>query len=935
MKQADTETAREQRCKNPARRPPWLLLSGLALLGAALNAFPVPLGFGLDLLPGNFAGFLALLLAGSWAAGGVAAVSALPTLLLWGHPWALVIIVAEVLFVGWLLRRRPMPLPLAVSCYWLLPGALLLLLLSQLLIGFDQLSFLLVLMKQAFNGILAAAVAGLLALLLAAHWTFASAPAGWVIGSVRAVLLNTLLVLVLLPLLIFVAVDAGRQRDAIEASIQEHMGHALDMIEADIGEIQLSKQHRLTWLAEYMQQLNHEDRYAAVMARTVDGTLLGAGTSVALGIVELDAQSRLESVRMFGSEAADAGVSRWLSEALPELLLVLPEDGDSELFRMGDALLVIRRVTLEASAPVLLFSMLPLSWLQERLSFMPIRRDLGIFLGRGTERFLAGSPLGCANGVPMDCKPVQELAAWPALSLQSPQQRPGPSAMHEWSGASVWSARMLPDSADVAVTVGYDPQRAIQEYRARLLSHLSLFAVIAMLSFLVAHRVSRVFSLPLESNARAVKRLPDTLQMPRVSSRLLEVDALNHALQGMAEDLQQERRRVLDHGRRMERLVQNAPVVIWGGTQTSPQSMQVSFFSNSLRQMTGHESVADYGAWMALIHPSDRAKAARLSEDLFEQGYSSCELRLRTADGRYIWIYAENAVIDEHEDGGREVVGLWLDISDLKLRQAQLTQSSKLATLGEMATGIAHELNQPLQVIQLAAENALDALGQDDTSVPDAAAVEFARVRLQRVLRQSERAARIVDHMRLFGRRGDEPDALVALDAVVRDALGLLGQQLKSHGIDVRLRVADSAPQVSGQRQLLEQVIVNLLLNARDAIGRRRKVLLADGQLDFMGVIDVCVQPVEQDSVRRVRLSIADNGGGIAEAHLEHVFEPFFTTKELGEGPGLGLSISYGIVRDMSGSIVCRNHDEGACFTIELPAASDEGAGTTTVMGAQ
>jgi signal transduction histidine kinase len=240
-------------------------------------------------------------------------------------------------------------------------------------------------------------------------------------------------------------------------------------------------------------------------------------------------------------------------------------------------------------------------------------------------------------------------------------------------------------------------------------------------------------------------------------------------------------------------------------------------------------------------------------------------------------------------------------LAELRATQAQLIQAGKLAALGELGAGLAHELAQPVSTVQGFAQRILR-----HSQAPIAAHAD----ELQMIVSASQRMARIIDNIRLFSR--DRAPQLEPLDPLtpLEDALLLLGRQLESHDIVVQWseRPAD-LPRVRGDRVQLQQVFLNLLVNARDAldslpVGRPRRIRL-----------DVRRQG------SRLLLSVCDNGPGVASTNEGRIFDPFFTTKHATQGTGLGLSISYGILKSHRGELrYCRASEQGACFTVELPA---------------
>jgi C4-dicarboxylate-specific signal transduction histidine kinase len=237
--------------------------------------------------------------------------------------------------------------------------------------------------------------------------------------------------------------------------------------------------------------------------------------------------------------------------------------------------------------------------------------------------------------------------------------------------------------------------------------------------------------------------------------------------------------------------------------------------------------------------------------------------------------------------------------SDRKEAAAQIIQASKLATLGEMATSVAHELNQPLNVIRMAAGNGRRKISNGTADF------EYLNGKLNRIEEQTARAAAIIDHMRMFGRKAEESPEPVDPRKVVMNALNLMGEQLKLAGIEVVSEFAEDDLFILGHTIQLEQVVLNLLTNARDAI------------VESEGEAKITLRVFSDDE--GVRISAEDTGGGIPEAILPRIFEPFYTTKEMGKGTGLGLSVGYGIIRDMNGTIAAENIDDGARLTITLP----------------
>ncbi|WP_415766396.1 ATP-binding protein [Pseudomonas sp. ZB1P45] len=313
------------------------------------------------------------------------------------------------------------------------------------------------------------------------------------------------------------------------------------------------------------------------------------------------------------------------------------------------------------------------------------------------------------------------------------------------------------------------------------------------------------------------------------------------------------------------------------------------------------------GSWMS--QEQREAFLQRLSRLSPEFPISTAEINLQLPGREHAWwVWSDRGVFDEH---GHllEIQAVGRDNTEVRRAQQQLTQSAKMATLGEMATGLAHEINQPLNVMRMAIVNVLKRLSNGD------AQIDYLTDKLNRIDAQVQRAARVVDHMRVFGRRSEIEQHPFNPAQAIEGTLSLLAEGMRGKGVDLRVSETGFDVQVRGYVDQLEQVLINLMVNARDALLGKR-----EADREFKPWISVYA---ERD-VDSVRLWVEDNGGGIDPRLLERIFEPFFTTKPVGVGTGLGLSVSYGIVENMGGKLSVRNSVEGARFCIELPIAADD-----------
>jgi len=241
---------------------------------------------------------------------------------------------------------------------------------------------------------------------------------------------------------------------------------------------------------------------------------------------------------------------------------------------------------------------------------------------------------------------------------------------------------------------------------------------------------------------------------------------------------------------------------------------------------------------------------------------------------------------------------------ELKSAQEALVQAGKLSALGELAAGVAHELNQPLSGVM--------GFGQElekiiKAKLPDPEALDFAA----EVTKNALRMKKIIQQLREFTRRSVEDFEDVELTAVISDSLKLLEQQFKSRGISVAISTQEKLPRLFCNPFQLEQVFINLATNARDAIE-------AGGR--GSGKIEIVVRRKASDPKRFLEVSFSDDGCGMGTEAKNRALEPFYTTKEVGKGTGLGLSVSYGIISKIHGTIMIESAPgKGTTFLLTLP----------------
>ena len=343
------------------------------------------------------------------------------------------------------------------------------------------------------------------------------------------------------------------------------------------------------------------------------------------------------------------------------------------------------------------------------------------------------------------------------------------------------------------------------------------------------------------------------------------------------------------------RLHGGLPAVIFLREVAPDLSCRVLYRGGDVSKVTGLSAAAlanieDLGS---LAIDAEESASLRLVRAVMEHGEGTLEWPLERPGGAIAWMRTIARVLERRPDGSALVVGYMSDITEERRLAAQGASAAKMATLGEMATGLAHEINQPLAVISMAAENAARSLERKG-----AQGIGDARSRLDRIAQHVARARSIMDHLRIFGRSDEGPLIPIALMEAIEGAKLLVGNQLQLANITLKVDLQSDLPLVRARLVPVEQVLVNLLINARDA-------------LQDAGTAGATIELTAETTDDAVVLRVRDNGPGIPPGIMGRLFEPFFTTKEVGKGTGLGLPICYGIMKGLGGSIEAHNHLEG------------------------
>ena len=348
------------------------------------------------------------------------------------------------------------------------------------------------------------------------------------------------------------------------------------------------------------------------------------------------------------------------------------------------------------------------------------------------------------------------------------------------------------------------------------------------------------------------------------------------------------------------------------GIATTNLHGTITFVNSGMETMLGYSKAELLGRKIYQFYPGGIEGAKRIMSVLREQvNVTSHTMELIAKDGRVVPIRTSATLLYDPDGEPCGTLGIFSDVTaekklenELKQTQANLVQSMKLRALGDLVSGVAHEVNNPL----MAATTMLHVV-QSNPCTPDCRNTR----RLDLIRQCHDRIARIVNHLREFSRQA--PMALSPLDPHVplENALLIIGQQLLNLNIRVERELCPDPPHIMGDANHLEQVFLDLIANARDAMnepGRDRVLSVRSYRDTLNGKPAFCV-------------ALCDTGPGVPPGIRDKIFEPFFTTKELGKGTGLGLPICFGIVEAHGGHIeLVSEPEKGACFIVTIPVAA-------------
>ncbi|MBW2580676.1 MAG: PAS domain S-box protein [Deltaproteobacteria bacterium] len=439
---------------------------------------------------------------------------------------------------------------------------------------------------------------------------------------------------------------------------------------------------------------------------------------------------------------------------------------------------------------------------------------------------------------------------------------------------------------------------------------MTLFAMVAIvgISLTIGLFIQRFVSRPVKHLLEGTERVSaGDLSTPLDISSTNEIGTLAGSFDQMTQRLQISEQELKASEEKYRSLFDNDPNPILVFDRATFQIIDAN-----IRATEKYGYSRDELLQMSFRDLGDPEDAEKIRSSVVEACIILPKIRHRKKDGSIMHVDIHSC---PREHLGEDVIIANIaDITDSIQAEAQLIQASKMATLGEMSAGVAHELNQPLNAIRIGSDLLKKMVARGQNLEPELAGKVSGEIGAQ-----VERAANIINHLREFGRKSDLDELeKVNINKPINDVFTVLGQQLKLRQIMVNLDLDENIPPILGVRNRLEQVFINLVMNARDAIEEKREMTHGEAP---EGVLSI--RSYQEDG--KVVAVVRDNGNGMPESVKEKIFEPFFTTKEVTKGTGLGLSISYGIIKDYEGTIEVESMaGSGTIFKISFPALTTE-----------
>jgi PAS domain S-box-containing protein len=465
-----------------------------------------------------------------------------------------------------------------------------------------------------------------------------------------------------------------------------------------------------------------------------------------------------------------------------------------------------------------------------------------------------------------------------------------------------------------SVQVGVDKEHIEKLISKLRLLFFSFLSVVTVVFFFISHQLSRQITKPISSlidytdqmtkgNFNIISEKNLALNSPGIGSNEDEIGKLTDSFLKMTAEIRNSTSKLVESEKKYRSLFTAGPNSIFVVNRDTFDILDAN-----------QRAVELFGYTRKELQGMSFFQMGSLEENKFVRGYPegksvviSSKVTFFNKEGGSVFvnIHASSA---EYRDK-RALIVATTDITELVEKDSQLIQASKMTNLEKMSVGIAHEINQPLNAIKMGSEYLL-MMQERKEKIPQG---DFDLV-IHEISDQVSRAGEIVNRLKKFARKADFAREIIDINLCIKAVNKIIGRQIALQNIDLRLELDESIPRVQAHNNRIEQVIFNLVTNAKDAVNQR-----IEDNLDVTTKGEIVISTFHDAD--KVGMVISDNGTGIKADKLNKIFESFYTTKEMGEGMGLGLPIIQGIVRDYNGTIsVESNEGKGTSFKILFTA---------------
>jgi len=868
----------------------------IGVAGLFLNIFELKLGWGTNFILGNALVYVFVRVLAPQSLVLAASVSSIGSIILLNHPWGWIVSVCEAAFIA-VVAPRSSPVR-SVVLYWIVAGAPLLFLFYGGILKLDQLSVALVVAKQIANGILNVVLGEIVYVAILSRNPFGKF-GHWPKLMVECFTVMLFMGTVLIPATVYMALDRpSRERAAME-EVNINLESRMRVADAKLSAWVDSRTMLLRGYADngelrrgqsdvrLPKEFSAEFQKIAFLAPNQS---LSEFASAQGGLVIEATKAKGDLTPPTDKRARLVALNLGAARSNVDFALVVPHVRNGQA---NDIVAILRPTILHDLVEI------PGQHFMDNIVFIsPAQGTFPLTHVASNVRTLVGT---------MSQSQQATAVTKPVLLSEVDYDRAITSDLRDTQIVRLRPIAALPQW-QVASVLPLEP--AVLKARAVQLLHFLAVITFVFLIGLLASHMSLKASNVLRRVSQAAADLTQFGRSQPASDDIFieEVSEISGTIAIAAASFGRERGALASYQRRLNSIAQHAPIIVYAVDVANGEGTDMTYISPSVEQMLGYstaEGLTDKW-WSSSIHPDDYDYCMAAFRHLVPGKVYAAEYRLRHKNGHYVWVYDTLSVEPTAQGAEQEAVGIIMDISEQKASEDQLLQSDKMASLGRMMSGTAHELNQPLNFIKLAAsnlrENAVRGRLEAEKFIP----------KLENIVAQVERASAILLQMRIFGRTSKEAPSAINIQSTVEAVILMAEPQMELDGTQLVTEVKASGIYVRALPVMLEQVLLNLFINANDAIRSRH-----DAGDSAEGEIKITIDRNDRSAF----ITVADNGPGIAADVLPKIFEPFFTTKPPKEGTGLGLSISYGIIRDMGGVLRAKSSRKGAQFTIELPLA--------------